>query len=130
MRTLRFLLVLCLAAPASRAAAQTTAPPVKESTPGLFRAAKLTPDSALATVQRMVPRGQVLSGELERESGRLVYSFDIKDGTRPGVREIWLDAATGRVVSDRRESDAAEAAERAKDASAKRQESAPKPHTP
>lgn len=131
MRTLLILSWMSLLGPSATAHAQAVSPVVKEGSPGLFRSAKLTPDSAVAMVQRLVPNGRLLFGELEREEGRLVYSFDLKDGTRPGVREIWLDASTGRVVSDRRETAAEEAAERAHDV-AKRapHTSSVKPHTP
>lgn len=47
--------------------------------------------------------GRVQSAELEREKGKLVYSFDIR--TRKGViREVWVDAFTGRVLSVKTES--------------------------
>lgn len=42
--------------------------------------------------------GKVVSAELEREKGKLVYSFDIR--TKRGViREVWVDAYTGKVLS-------------------------------
>lgn len=47
--------------------------------------------------------GKIQSAELEREKGRLVYSFDIR--TRRGtIREVWVDANSGAVVSVKTES--------------------------
>lgn len=47
--------------------------------------------------------GKIESAELEREKGKLVYSFDIR--TKRGViKEVWVDAYTGRVLSVKTES--------------------------
>jgi peptidase YpeB-like protein len=55
------------------------------------------------------------TGELEVESGCLVYSFDIKMPKKTGVEEVMIDAGTGAVLSRRHETAIQEAAERAKD---------------
>jgi uncharacterized membrane protein YkoI len=55
------------------------------------------------------------SGELEVESGCLVYSFDIKLPKKRGVEEVWVDAGNGVVLSRRHETALQEAMERAKD---------------
>lgn len=62
---------------------------------------------------KLAPGGKIMSKELEREEGKLVWSFDIKEGNN--IREIWLDAGTGAVVQDKLESAAEEKAEAAKD---------------
>jgi hypothetical protein len=55
--------------------------------------------------------GKIQSAELEREKGKLVYSFDIR--TRRGtIREVWVDAYTGRILSVKTESASEEAAEK------------------
>lgn len=47
--------------------------------------------------------GKIESAELEREKGKLVYSFDIR--TKRGViKEVWVDAYTGKVLSVKIES--------------------------
>ncbi len=47
--------------------------------------------------------GKIQSAELEREKGKLVYSFDIR--TSEGkIREVWVDAHTGKVLSVKTES--------------------------
>jgi uncharacterized membrane protein YkoI len=80
---------------------------------------KITMEQARATAVAKAP-GDVKSAELEREHGKLVYSFDIK--TTSGVREIQVDANTGVIVSDQVES----AADEAREASKERSKSAPK----
>ena len=67
--------------------------------------------------------GKIKSKELEREKGRLIYSFDIK--TADGLHEVNVDAITGKVIEDTVESAAAEAKEKAADR--KKQQSAPQP---
>jgi hypothetical protein len=54
-------------------------------------------------------RGQIKTGELEFEKGRWIYSFDI--GTAKGIREVNVDANSGKIVEDSAESAAAEAQE-------------------
>lgn len=56
----------------------------------------------------VVPRGRVRSAELEREHGRLIYSFDIRVPGRAGVEEVQISALTGRLISRTHESPAAE----------------------
>lgn len=56
--------------------------------------------------------GTVEDEELEKEHGKLVYSFDIRNagGT---ITEIWVDAKTGKVVHKSEENAEAEAKEKA-----------------
>lgn len=58
--------------------------------------------------------GTVESEELEKEHGKLVYSFDIRN-SKGTVTEIWVDAKTGKVVHKSEENAAAEAKEKAAD---------------
>jgi len=53
--------------------------------------------------------GQIESAELEKEHGRLIYSFDIESNHK--VHEVNVDASTGKIVEDTVESAAAEANE-------------------
>ncbi len=57
--------------------------------------------------------GTVKSSELEKEHGRWIYSFDIS--TSDGVREVNVDANTGKIVEDSKETTADEAKEPAQD---------------
>jgi uncharacterized membrane protein YkoI len=55
-----------------------------------------------------VPYGVVKSSELEREHGRLVWSFDMAQPSAKGVTEIQVDAKIGKVISVKRETPAQE----------------------
>lgn len=58
--------------------------------------------------------GKIESAELEREKGKLVYSFDIR--TKRGViQEVWVDAYTGKVLSVKTETKTEERNERKKE---------------
>jgi uncharacterized membrane protein YkoI len=72
--------------------------------------------TAERTALAKVPNGRILQQELERDGGRLVWSFDIKSGTKPGVEEVQVDALDGSVVSVMHESAADESAEAKKEA--------------
>ena len=79
--------------------------------------AKISMQDARRIAQAHVKAGSdsKTSGELEVESGCLVYSFDIKLRNRTGVEEVWIDAGNGAVLSSRHETAIQEAAERARD---------------
>jgi uncharacterized membrane protein YkoI len=74
--------------------------------------AKISMDEARKTALERVP-GTVESGELEKEHGKLVYSFDIR--TAEGITEVWVDAKSGEVINMEKETAAQEAAEKHKD---------------
>ena len=57
--------------------------------------------------------GTIKSKELEKENGKLIYSFDIR--TKSGIHEVNVDAVTGEIVEDSVESKAAEAKEKQQD---------------
>ena len=75
--------------------------------------AKITSQVAVDSALARVPGGQIHEGELEQEHGRLVYSFDVVVPQRKGVEEVQVDARSGKVVSVKHESAAAEAKEHA-----------------
>ena len=52
------------------------------------------------------PDGKIKSGEMEREDGRLVYSFDITTGH--AIREVLVDAQSGVIVKEEKESESGE----------------------
>lgn len=82
--------------------------------------AKVSEADAIATVRKEVPDGEIEEAELEREDGKLVYSFDIKTPNKSGVEELEIDAMTGAVVKKEYESDKKEKAEKAKEAMEKK----------
>ncbi|MBA2341174.1 MAG: PepSY domain-containing protein [Pyrinomonadaceae bacterium] len=79
----------------------------------LARQAKITMEQARTTALERV-RGKIEESELEREHGKLVYSFDIRN-ERGTISEVQVDAINGQVVSVEEENAQQEAAERAKD---------------
>lgn len=94
---------------ANGAAAQAVT--VKEDAPGLLAQATLTPDSALKIALHRVPGSTMKEGEIEKEHGKLVYSFDLAVAGKSGIDEVQVDAKTGKVVSVEHESAAEEARE-------------------
>jgi uncharacterized membrane protein YkoI len=58
----------------------------------------------------------VRSEELERERGRLLYSFDLVVAGRSGVTEVEVDAKTGKVLGVHHESERQEKREAAREA--------------
>jgi uncharacterized membrane protein YkoI len=77
----------------------------------LLAEAKVTEAQATATALAKVPQGKVKSAELERENGKLVWSFDIAQPRVSGVMEIQVDAMSGAIVSVKKETRAEEARE-------------------
>ena len=70
--------------------------------------ARISMQSARARALALVPRGRIRSGELEREHGQLIYSFDIEVPGRTGIEEVQISAVNGRLVSRTHENPAAE----------------------
>ena len=91
----------------------------------LMKEAKVTESQAQATALSKVPNGTVQSSELEKEGGRLIWSFDIARPSVKGVTEVHVDAKTGKIVSVKRETVSQEAREAKTDA-AKEKPEAPK----
>ena len=83
----------------------------KDSQTALLAEAKVTEAQAQATALAKVPHGVVKSSELEREHGRLIWSFDVTQPSAKGVTEIQVDAKTGKIVSVTKETFAQEAKE-------------------
>ena len=75
--------------------------------------AKVSEDSARVIALAAVPGSTVTEGELEKEKGKLIWSFDLKVAGKKGVEEVQVDAITGKIVSKEHESDSQEAKEAA-----------------
>ncbi|HEY3934864.1 MAG TPA: PepSY domain-containing protein [Gemmatimonadales bacterium] len=95
--------VLLVPAAALAQTISTTAPtqvvrPKTESQATLAKEAKITLAAATATALKTVPGSVVRSHELEREGGKLIYSFDMKLAGKPGIEEVNVDAMTGATV--------------------------------
>jgi uncharacterized membrane protein YkoI len=83
----------------------------------LQKQAKITMDQARETALKRAP-GNVEAGELEREHGRLVYSFDIRNA-KGTIDEVQVSAITGKVVRVEHENKKQEAAEKRKESQEK-----------
>jgi uncharacterized membrane protein YkoI len=93
-----------LASIAFKAVLLVSAAAAEEPPATLLKQAKVTEEQATKIASAKVPDGTVKSSELEREHGKLIWSFDI---ARPGSRaitEIQVDAKTGKIVSLQTES--------------------------
>ena len=88
----------------------------RELPDSLVRLAKVTEPTAAATALGQVPKGRIQTVELEREGGRLIYSYDIKVSGKAGIEEVQIDALTGAVSSNVHETPAMEKQEAAADA--------------
>ena len=58
---------------------------------------------ARTTALAKVPGGTVASSELEKEHGKLIWSFDIATAASKDVTEVQVDAKTGKIVSTKTE---------------------------
>jgi uncharacterized membrane protein YkoI len=77
--------------------------------------AKISKSAAEKIALSKVPTGTIQSAELEKERGKLIWSFDIsKPGTK-NITEIQVDARNGRIVSVQIETPAAQMQERKSD---------------
>jgi uncharacterized membrane protein YkoI len=102
---------------ASRVHAQAT---YKRDIPdSLAKDAKITEAAAAAAAQHRVPKGTIDGVELEREKGKLIFSYDIKTPGKSGIDEVNVDAITGKIVGFEHESPATEKKEAAAEAEAK-----------
>src|SRR5689334_25251472 len=106
--------------------ASTTAKPHKrmkkaESQAALQKEAKVSEADARATALKEVPNGTVKSEELEREKGKLIYSYDITVPGKTGIEEVNVNAIDGSVVGKpHHETAKAEKAEAKKEAKEKK----------
>ena len=91
-----------------------------ESQAALQKEAKISEETARATALKEVPNGTVKSSELEREKGKLIYSFDITIPGKTGIEEVNVNAIDGSVVAREHETPKMEKAEAAKEAKEKK----------
>lgn len=70
----------------------------KETQADLEKEAKVSEADARATALKEVPNGTVKSEELEREKGKLIYSYDITVPGKSGIEEVNVNAVDGSVV--------------------------------
>src|SRR6478735_8772165 len=54
---------------------------------------------AQETALSKVPGGTIKEGELEKEKGHLIWSFDISQAGTTDIKEVQVDAKTGQILS-------------------------------
>lgn len=77
----------------------------------LMREARISKETAEQTALARVPAGTVKAGELEKEHGKLQWSFDLATPDTQDITEVNVDAVTGDVLSVQQESAESEAQE-------------------
>lgn len=86
----------------------------------LVKEAKISKAQAEKTALGKVHRGAIKSEELEREHGKLIWSFDISMPKSKNITEVQVDANTGKIVSTQVETPNDQAVEAAADRKAKK----------
>jgi uncharacterized membrane protein YkoI len=66
--------------------------------------AKVSRADAEKTALAKVPNGTIKEGELEKEHGKLIWSFDIATPGTKDITEVGVNAITGEIVSVENES--------------------------
>ncbi len=92
----------------------------EESSAALQKEAKISEATARATALKEVPAGSsVKKYELERENGKLIYSYDISVPGKTGIDEVAVNAIDGTIAAHEHESPKQERSEAAKEAKEK-----------
>ena len=81
----------------------------------LMTEAKVSKEAAEQTALAQVPNGTIKEAELEKEHGKLQWSFDIATPASKEITEVNVDAITGKVISVGKESAEGEAKEAGED---------------
>jgi uncharacterized membrane protein YkoI len=98
LSSLAFIAVVVFTASTSMAA--------EESQSALKKQATVTETQARISALAKVPNGTIKSSELERENGKLIWSFDIAKPRTRNITEVQVDAKTGKIVSTQTETPA------------------------
>ena len=69
-----------------------------ESEVQLRAEAKVTRKDAERAALAKVPNGTIKDGELEKENGKLIWSFDIAMPHSRNITEVQVDAKTGKIA--------------------------------
>lgn len=92
----------------------------EESQAALQKETKISEVTARATALKEVPNGTVKSSELEREHGKLIYSYDITVPGKTGIDEVNVNAVDGSVIAKQHETPKSEKKEAVKEAKEKK----------
>jgi uncharacterized membrane protein YkoI len=77
----------------------------------LMAEAKISKEAAQQTALAKVPNGTVKECEIEKEKGKLIWSFGFNTPDSKDITEVDVDAVTGDVISVEKESAESEAKE-------------------
>ena len=102
------------------ACSASTLAAAEESPTALKAQAKVTEAKAQKTALARVPGGSIKSSELEKERGKLIWSFDIAMPKSRNITEVQVDAKSGKIVSTQIETPADQAKEAKGDQKAKK----------
>jgi uncharacterized membrane protein YkoI len=70
----------------------------------LMAQAKVSKEDATRTALSRVPNGTIKEAELEKEHGKLIWSFDVATADTKDITEVNVDAITGDVIAIQKES--------------------------
>lgn len=87
----------------------------EETDTQLLKEAKITRTQAEQTALAKVPQGKITAGELEKEHGKLIWSFDIASPHSKNITEVQVDAKTGAIADLQVETPKDQAKEKAED---------------
>jgi uncharacterized membrane protein YkoI len=87
----------------------------KETEAKLKMQAKVSEADARQMAMAKVPNGTIKEAELEKEHGKLIWSFDMSTPDSANTTEVNVDAITGKIVSIEHETPAQQAKEKAED---------------
>ena len=65
---------------------------------------KITFESAKKVAEAKVPRGILTSHRLVRDRDHLIYCFEFTEAGKSGIKEVKVDAASGKVLKVKHES--------------------------
>lgn len=82
--------------------------------------ARISRAEAEGTALAKVPGGTIKEGGLEKEKGKLIWSFDITTPGTSDITEVQVDAITGQIASVEKETAADEAKEKDKEGNGKK----------
>ena len=102
------------------ACSASTLAAAEESPTKLKAQAKVTEAKAQKTALARVSGGSIKSSELEKERGKLIWSFDIAMPKSRNITEVQVDAKSGKIVSTQIETPAGQANEAKGDQKAKK----------
>jgi len=71
----------------------------EETQAQLLAQAKITQIAAEKTALTKVPDGKTSTSELEKEHGKLIWSFDIAMPKSKSITEVQVDALSGKILS-------------------------------